>query len=151
MYVEVLEVRNAIQSSAINNIIRNEFITDDAEKESKIAEIIEAVIIDAGAEIDGYINRRYSTPLQVVPKVISKICKDIAVYNLMLRQGIKQGSDSEAYYNQYKQDIKYLENVAKGIIDIGISNENTSSDNVIGEFRINSNKRIFSRNSLKGF
>ncbi len=151
MYAKVDDVRSSIQTSAINTIIKNELIKDPAEQELKVVEIIERAIVDASSEIDGYLNKRYSTPLGNVPNVISKICKDIALYNIFLRIGIKQGSAEESYYNQYKQDIKYLENVAKGLIDIGVSTvEQSGTSNNIGDFRVNSNKRMFSRQTLRG-
>ncbi len=151
MYSKVEDVRGSIQTSAINTIIKNELIKDPAEQELKVVEIIERAIVDASSEIDGYLNKRYSTPLGNVPNVITKICKDIALYNIFLRIGIKQGSAEESYYNQYKQDIKYLENVAKGLIDIGVSTgEQSGTSNSVGDFRVNSNKRMFSRQTLRG-
>ncbi len=151
MYSKVEDVRSSIQTSAINTIIKNELIKDPAEQELKVVEIIERAIDDASSEIDGYLNKRYSTPLGNVPNVITKICKDIALYNIFLRIGIKQGSAEESYYNQYKQDIKYLENVAKGLIDIGVSTgEQSGTSNNIGDFRVNSNNRMFSRQTLRG-
>ncbi len=151
MYAKVEDVRSSIQTSAINTIIKNELIKDPAEQELKVVEIIERAIVDASSEIDGYLNKRYSTPLGNVPNVITKICKDIALYNIFLRIGIKQGSAEESYYNQYKQDIKYLENVAKGLIDIGVATgEQSGTSSNIGDFRVNSNKRMFSRQTLRG-
>ncbi len=152
MYSKVEDVRASLKTSAIDTIVGNELIRDSDLKEEKIREIIKNTIIDASAEIDGYLNKRYSTPLSAVPNVISKICKDIALYNLFLRIGIRQGSPEESYYNQYKQDIKYLENVAKGLIDIGINNQNSSNTySSNGVFKVASNNRVFSRNSLRGF
>ncbi len=151
MYVAVIDVRNSIQTSAINSIIKNELIKDPDEQERRITEIIDGVIIDAMAEIDGYLNKRYSTPLKPVPPIISKLCKDIAVYNLIMRVGIRQGSPEESYYNLYKQAIKYLESVAKGYIDIGNKSESASGSSTnTGEFRVKSSPRVFSRNSLRG-
>jgi phage gp36-like protein len=146
-YCTVEEVRGMIKSDALNMIIGDEYIEDEALREQEIIPIIEEAIGDADGEIDGYLIKRYPVPLSPTPKVINKFSKDIAVYNLFSRAGIDEGEKEKNYLNRYKAAVRFLENVAKGIIDIGIT-DSTQKANT--GFSMTSNTRLFSRNSMKG-
>lgn len=146
-YCSVEEVRGMIKSDALNMIIGDEYIEDETEREAQIIPLIEEAIGDADGEIDGYLTKRYPIPLSPTPKVVNKFSKDIAVYNLFSRAGIDEGEKEKNFLNRYKAAVRFLENVAKGIIDIGVS------DNVkkaTTGFSMNSNTRLFSRDSMKG-
>lgn len=146
-YCTVEEVRGMIKADALNMIIGDEYIEDEEEREAKIIPIIEEAIKDADGEIDGYLVKRYSVPLSPIPKVINKFSKDIAVYNLFSRAGIDEGEKEKNFFNRYKAAVKFLENVAKGIVDIGITDNTKKADT---GFSANSSTRLFSRGSLKG-
>jgi len=147
LYCSIEEVRKTIKDDALNALIGDEYIEDEAEREQKIIPIIEEAIKDADGEIDGYLAKRYPIPLPSPPKVINKFSKDIAVYNLFSRIGIDEGEKESNYLTRYKAAIRFFENVAKGIVDLGIS-DNTQRANT--GFSVNSNARIFSRNSMNG-
>lgn len=146
-YCTVEEVRKMIKADALNMIIGDEYIEDEAERETKIIPIIEEAILDADGEIDGYLVKRYSVPISPTPKVINKFSKDIAVYNLFSRAGIDEGEKEKNFLNRYKAAVKFLENVAKGVVDIGIT-DNTKKANT--GFSTNSSPRLFSRGTMKG-
>lgn len=147
MYCTVEEVRNFLKEDAINSIIMNEYIDDPEEKEAKLLPLIEQAIDDADGEIDGYLASRYPTPLKKVPKVINKYSKDIAVYNLFSRAGLDEGERENNYLTRYKAAIKFLELVAKGTVDIGMQDPQRQAST---GFNVTANKRIFSRDSLRG-
>lgn len=146
-YCSIEEVRGMIKPDALNAIIGDEYIEDEVEREDRIIPIIEEAISDADGEIDGYLAKRYPVPLSPTPKVINKFSKDIAVYNLFSRIGIDEGEKESNYLTRYKAAVRFLENVAKGIIDIGI-HDNIQKANT--GFRADSNPRLFSRNSMRG-
>lgn len=146
-YCTIEEVRGMIKADALNMIIGDEYIEDEAEREARIIPIIEEAIKDADGEIDGYLVKRYSVPLSPTPKVINKFSKDIAVYNLFSRAGIDEGEKEKNFLNRYKAAVKFLENVAKGVVDIGITDNTKKANN---GFSANSNTRLFSRDSMKG-
>jgi phage gp36-like protein len=150
MYCTLDEVRTSIKDDSIDGIIGNSFIEDKSEKEILLSQLIIEAIEDADGEIDGYLNKRYPTPLSNVPKVINKFSKDIALYNLMSRAGIIEDSREGTYLERYKAAIRFLENVAKGLIDIGIRTATEEVSRPASDFRINSSNRIFSRDSLSG-
>lgn len=147
MYCSVEEVRGMIKSDALNMIIGDEYIEDELEREAKIIPLIEEAIGDADGEIDGYLAKRYPVPLSPTPKVLNKFSKDIAVYNLFSRAGIDEGEKEKNYLNRYKAAVRFLENVAKGVIDIGVSDNVKKAST---GFQVNSSTRLFSRDSMKG-
>lgn len=149
MYCTVKEVTQMIKDDMKNVIIGDEYIEDEREKEEKIATLCESAISDACAEIDGYLAKRYRLPLQNTPQVICKFAKDIAVYNLVSRTGIDEGDREKTFLNRYNAAIKFLLDVAKGIISIGITEESEGS--AANGFKMGSAGRVFSRGSMRGW
>lgn len=137
-----------LKEDVINQLIGDEYIEDEMEKEAKLMPLIDEALQDADGEIDGYLNKRYSTPLpSPIPKIINKLSKDIAVYNLFARIGIDEDERENIILTRYKNAVKFLENVAKGLVDIGIQKPELRANS---SFKIDSNNRLFSRNTLKG-
>ncbi|WP_206458913.1 gp436 family protein [Anaerovorax sp. IOR16] len=147
MYCTSQEVMEMIKPDAMSGLIDNEYIEDENERETKLLPIIEAAIEDADGEIDGYLTKRYPVPLSSVPKVINKFSKDIALYNIFTRNGIDTGERESIYLTRYKAAVRFLENIAKGVIDIGAKKIEARANT---GFNMNSSTRLFSRNSLKG-
>lgn len=123
MYCTVEEVLEMIKDDMKNVIIGDEYIEDEQEREAKTATLCEAAIADACAEIDGYLAKRYSVPFRKTPQVIRKFAKDISVYNLVSRTGIDEGEREKTFLNRYNAAIKFLLDVAKGTIDIGVDGQ----------------------------
>lgn len=149
MYCTAEEVLSMIKEDMRNVIIGDEYIEDEQERDEKILILCESAVEDASAEIDGYLAKRYSVPFTKAPQVIHKFAKDIAVYNLVSRKGIDESEREKTYLNRYNAAIKFLLEVAKGIISIGIEDE--SSQTAADGFKMNSSDRIFSRKSMKGW
>ena len=149
MYCSIEEVLGMIKDDMQNVIIGDEYIEDEQEREKKIMMLCDAAIADACAEIDGYLAKRYMLPLRDTPQVISKFAKDIAVYNLVSRMGIDEGEREKTFLNRYNAAIKFLLDVAKGIISIGITEESDGS--AANGFKMSSSRRIFSRESMRGW
>lgn len=150
MYSSVNEVIDMIKPDMVNSIVDDIFSESEEDEETKnvkLNQIVEAAIRDADAEIDGYLNRRYPTPLLSPPAVINKLSKDIALYNVLSRNGMLKDERENNYFERYKYAMKFLENVAKGIADIGIT---VPAQKANTGFKINSNQKIFSRDSMKG-
>lgn len=108
-------------------------------------DVLNLAISDASAEIDGYL-ARFSLPLVSVPKTLTRICCDIARYFLYDDSTLTEDHPVD---KRYKAVIKFLEQVSKGTISLGVDdtgNTPESSDTAIME----SGGRVFSR-SDKGF
>lgn len=139
MYASVEEIKCMVNTQTMV------FLTDDDQNEIKEERIIEA-LKDAESEINGYLQKRYPLPLRTVPAVIKKLCKDIALYNLFSRRGINEDNSVEkTIVDRYKNSTRYLENISKGIVEIGVSAPKPKT-----EIAIKSNDRVLSRNNLKG-
>lgn len=151
-YCKLRDVREMLKDDVINSLLgRNEYL-EKAEKDALMEPIIAAAIVDADAEIDGYLNKRYPTPLVIAPAMIEKLSKDIAVYNLMSRSGIDESEAESNYLTRYKSGIRYLLLVAEGKVDIGVSTNSNSSPTGSSSFGFGfaSSKPIFGRSDMEG-
>ncbi|MDL2288276.1 DUF1320 domain-containing protein [Oscillospiraceae bacterium OttesenSCG-928-F05] len=146
-YCEVADVRAMIKDDALNALIGDIYIEDVEEREAAFVPLIAAAISDAGAEIDGYLARRHSLPLPMVPRVIEKYAKDIAVYNLYSRIGIDESDREKNVLNRYREAIKFLTMLAEGKVEIGVSDTKQAANT---GFSMVSGPRRFSRESLRG-
>jgi len=70
-------------------------------------------ISDASAEIDSYL-AKYTLPLVTIPAVLVRICCDIARYYLY------DDAMIDTVEKRYEAVIKYLVQVAKGSISLGV-------------------------------
>jgi phage gp36-like protein len=76
-----------------------------------VAETAERALADASAMIDSYVRRRYRTPIDVTPAEISRVCLDIARYDLSTGDG---KLPSEETKDRYKQAMDWLRDIAVG-------------------------------------
>ena len=148
-YCEVSEVREMIKDDVLSTLIGAEYIADAAERESRIAAFVQQAIADADAEIDGYLAVRYPVPLFPVPRVITKMSKDIAVYNVFSRKGIDEDGPDKNYLNRYRAAIDYFKLIAAGKVDLGTDGITSGAPGSSG-FRMCSSPRRFSRDSMRG-
>ena len=139
-----------LKEDMLNSIIGDEYIEDEDEKKEKATSIAAQAITDACAEIDGYLAKRYNVPLTNVPAVIKKFTKDIAAYNMISRMGIDESDREKTFLTRYNAAISYLINVAKGVIELGISENSTEKAANVG-FALKASKRLFSRNTMSGW
>ena len=155
MYCTTAEVLGKIRDDMIDTILGPDLIEDEQERTEKITACTEEAISDACAEIDGWVSKRYKVPfLEPVPPIVSKLAKDIAVYNLASRTGIDEDDRENTIYIRYKNAITFLTNVAKGLanIDTGQDTADGSGAATANDgFRYQANERLFSRGTMKGY
>ncbi|CDL80190.1 gp436 family protein [Xenorhabdus cabanillasii] len=77
--------------------------------------VMNAALIRASAEIDGYLVGRYATPWPDSPRILVGRCCDIARYHLATAHRIL----SEEIRLRYDDAIRFLEKVASGQIGLG--------------------------------
>jgi phage gp36-like protein len=106
--------------------------------------VVDAALLDASNLIDGYIAGRYTLPLSHIPAVLTKICADIARYNLY------DNAVSDVVEKNYKAALDFLMNVGKGTLKLGLSVDNqvAKSDESI---EMQSTAKVFGRDVSKGF
>lgn len=92
-------------------------LTDRARSGVADSVAIARAIDDAEAEIDGYLSGRYTLPFATVPPVLTRLSCDIALYHLFsARRG---GGVIDDVRNRYKDAVRLLENIGKGVITLG--------------------------------
>lgn len=148
-YSTVEEVTGMLREDTMSNLIGDEYIEDPAEREEALRPLAAGAIGDADAEIDGYLAKRYKVPVSPTPKVLNKFSKDIAVYNLMSRIGIKEDDAEKTILNRYNAAVKFLTQVASGLISLGVEGKGTEGAAATG-FAMRSGRRLFSRESMRG-
>lgn len=148
MYCTEEDIRQMLKSDLLAQLVSGDAVASPEAAQARLAEIILGAITDAGAEIDGYLAGRITVPLAVVPASISKCTKDIAVYNLVSRIGVGKDADRESNYRKrYEDVVRFLELIAKGTVTLGTQ---SPAKQAAGGFKVNSSRRLFSRESLKG-
>lgn len=152
-YCTAEEVLEMLKDDMLNNIIGDNSYEEEKEKRiEKIIPLVEQAIEDAGAEIDGYLAKRYKVPFKKTPPVIHKYAKDIALYNLVSRKGVDEDDREKTYLNRYNAAIAFLLRVAEGKVDIDVSEEgNASSDSSHISFAMENSPRLFTRGSMRGW
>lgn len=124
-------------------------LTDDAGSGTvDNSKVLEAIAY-ADQLIDGYLRGRYTVPLDPVPGLIRKISVDLAVFHLYSRRF--ELEMPEPMMARYKNAIKVLEQIQKGLIKLGIELAETAP----GQGYYKSNKtpgdRIFKREVIEKF
>lgn len=102
---------------------------------------------DASDEIDGYLMGRYSLPLQQVPAVLTRVACDIAMYRL---SALRPQAAIEDVRSRYVDAVKYLEKVSTGVVQLGLSAEETAPAQG-SSIEVVSPPRLFSRSAMEGF
>lgn len=114
--------------------------------------IVDEKINDAQMEIDSYCRSQYSVPFQVVPGLIRKLTVDIALYNLISRRGFDEDSPDVILVKRYRDAIKLLENLAKGVVTVGlVAATGDPSPPQAQQATIIAPPRRFSRSSMESF
>lgn len=83
---------------------------------------ITPAIVNASAEIAGYLRRRYALPEtpEETPATLRKLCVDITIYNIFSRSGIEQDKthSHSIIVKRYDDAIAYLNLVADNKRDV---------------------------------
>lgn len=78
--------------------------------------VLDGALLEATAEIEPYLAPRHALPLTAVPKIVTGFCCDIARYRLC-GSGVTVTDDIR---DRYKDAIRFFEQVAKGVIGLGL-------------------------------
>ena len=109
---------------------------------------ITQALADASAEIDGYIESRFTLPLTDPPAVLNRLATDIAMYRM---QSLRPLHDLEDARKRYDDAVAMLSKVASGDLTLGLSADNQEPPTAETEETLQGPRRIFSRRKLKGY
>lgn len=109
---------------------------------------IAAARVAAEGLIDGYLRRRYATPLAVpVPPLIVQYAAQETKYQLMLRRGMVTPEEKEAH----ELRETYFKGVASGATTLGVEPAPAKSSSMKAQYAPRDDDEDVSRESLKGF
>jgi phage gp36-like protein len=122
------------------------------DKINKPATTIDAVTVakhigDAVSMINSYVAKRYAVPLTFVPEALTKVAVDLAWY--YLRGDAVEKDDPAAI--AFRDAIKWLENVSKGLIIIEGADGVALPSAGGGQVKTSPPNRVFTRTSLDSF
>lgn len=122
-----------------------QLLTDrDGSAGAIVDSVLDQMLADAAAEIDGYIGGRYSLPLATVPDVLVRLCCDSARYLL------HDDRAPEQLKVRYDAAIKFLTKLGNGELSLGVLDaSDTGPSNNTAE--IQSAGSVFARANSKGF
>lgn len=123
-------------------------LTDDEGNDQVNQARVDEAIASADAEIDSYCGGRYAVPFTTAPDIIKKISVDIAIYNLYSRR-VEVIPETRA--ERYRNAIRQLEGIAKGLISIGMTPEPESPNAAQVFINRTEDDRVFTKDSLSGF
>jgi phage gp36-like protein len=109
---------------------------------------IQTALDDASAEIDGYLEGRFTLPLSDPPAVLSRLCADIAMYRMQVLRPLHDLADAR---RRYDDAIAMLAKVAAGELTLGLAADNQEPPAAPSAEGTQGPTRVFSRNTLKGF
>jgi phage gp36-like protein len=109
---------------------------------------IQTALDDASAEIDGYLEGRFTLPLSDPPAVLNRLCTDIAMYRMQVLRPLHDLADAR---KRYDDAIAMLAKVAAGELTLGLAADNQEPPAAAGAEKTQGPARVFSRNTLKGF
>ncbi len=101
---------------------------------------------DASAEIDSYVQARYTVPFSPVPPVIHRAAVAIAIYLLFTARGYDKSGSDEAIADAYRATVAWLKEVARGHATLGVPQPPKDEG-----ARVTAAERVFTRAKLEGF
>lgn len=102
-----------------------------------------ALLVEATALVDGYVGRRYPTPLSPVPETVKGIVADLCRF---LLHGV---SVPDAVDARQRQALSRLKDISSGVMTLSIPEVTSSASGGGPDFV--SPTRVFNRDTLKGF
>src|SRR6202451_3646989 len=96
---------------------------------------------DASAEIDGYIEGRFTLPLTDPPAVLNRLATDIAMYRM---QALRPLHDLEDARKRYEDAVAMLKQVAAGELTLVLSADGQEPPTAKDEENVQGPNRVFS-------
>ncbi|MDX8354354.1 DUF1320 domain-containing protein [Cognatiyoonia sp. IB215182] len=121
-------------------------LTDRAEIPAGVINqaVIDRVLADTDAVIDGYLEKRYALPVTDVPPMLADIGQAIAIYKLHVFQPDQKIED------EYREAMRMLREIADGRITLTIAGKPAAGSGSSGA-RLTDRERPLTEQNLKGF
>ena len=127
-------------------------LTDDNQTGEIDSVIVEEAILYSESLINGYLRGRYTLPLAInanPPDILKILAVDLSIYRLYSRR--YQTDTPDSISEKYKNSIKILEQIQRGIISLGLETAGAAPE--LGEYRANKSfqDRTFSKQVLNEY
>ena len=152
--LELAQVASTTHAAVVNaelmeRTLRNEdrtaYAIEDIAAADEAKARIEELAVEADGLINGYLARRYALPLATTPGLLVTWARAIVRYKLHQdRQGDER---SDPVVRDYRDAIKFLQQVAEGKFSLGIEDPTTGAA-AGGDIRIESGAKVFGRGAL---
>lgn len=109
------------------------------------APVVVRAIQDATAEVDSYLQGRFTLPLASVPPILEQIASDVAVYRLLALRPQQEVEDAR---RRYEDALKRLQQIRDGRLDLGLPQAQTPASGP-APVLVTSATRLFSRSNLR--
>jgi len=106
---------------------------------------LDQALIDATAEVNGYISKRVTLPLADTPDMLRVVCRDLAIYRL--HANVSRVTDTQEKLRDAA--ISFLKQVQDGKTSIG--DDDATVETSEGVVTAEGPDRVMTRDSLKGF
>lgn len=143
--IQLLPEEIVIQLTDDENLAPTAISPADATHAAMISRIDEA-IETADAEIDGYCAVKYSVPFTTVPRLITGLSVEIAIYYLYKRRTVP-----EKIEKAYDKAVSRLKDISRGILTLGVDPPPTASTAGGAESNKPVSDRIFTISKMQGF
>ena len=152
MYCTLTDIKNLLPEEIIIQLTDDEnlkpAVIDPANAaHAAIIGRIDEAIEAADAEIDGYCAVNYTVPFSTVPRLVTGLSVELAIYYLYARRTIP-----EDFQKRYDRAVSRLKDIAKGLMTLGVDPQSAPPASSGGA---ESNKpepdRIFTLDKMRGF
>lgn len=118
---------------------------DNCEQNTIDTVVCEEAILYSSTLIDGYLRGRYNLPLNTQFPLLRVVAMDLSIYRLYSRRIMTE--IPEVVCDAYKNAIKTLENLQKGIITLETQDNQTLQN---GEYKTNKTEldRLFNKRKM---
>lgn len=141
MYCTIADILDNVSEDVLIDITNDAGVDATTINENKVNQKIG----DVSALIDSFAKKKYQVPFNPVPRVIKKLAIALTLYELFSLTGIDEERDQHLIRSQ-KTAMNLLDKISSGKLTIGVPSP--PPDNSL---RVESQKRVFSRESLKDF
>lgn len=151
MYCTLTDIKKLLPEDIIIQLTDDENLKPAAIDPANIAHALIIGRIDEGiesadAEIDGYCATKYAVPFATVPRLITGLSVELAIYYLYARRTIP-----EDIQKRYERAISRLKDIAKGLATLGIDPPPAPTAAGGAESNKPTSDRIFTRDTMRGF
>lgn len=119
---------------------------DEVDGTTVVTAVVDDVIADAEAEVDGYLGARYALPLVTVPRLVPRLVLRLARHHLYAR---RRGAVEEWLQKDHDAALRMLRDISEGRVTLGSQPEAAANS----ERMVRSTARdpVFGRANLEDF